>query len=113
VESPTLNNQREHSVKKFGENQIKNPSEGPQRLNDGVNHVKKSQSADFTLQGGPCAGTPKDPCLDPEKTQWRIPLKNKFADQQLKQSPAVEQYKIIQAGTLVKSSIEMLSFLVC
>jgi hypothetical protein len=44
---------------------------------------------------------------DPEKTQWRIPLKNKFAEKQLKQSPAVKQYKIIQAGTLVKSSIEM------
>jgi hypothetical protein len=46
--------------------------------------------------------------LYPEKTQWRIPLKNKFADKQLKQPPAVKQYKIIQAGTLVKSSIEML-----
>jgi hypothetical protein len=46
--------------------------------------------------------------LDPEKTQWRIPHKNKFAEKQLKQSPAVKQYKIIQAGTLVKSSIEML-----
>jgi hypothetical protein len=32
----------------------------------------------------------------------------KFAEKQLKQSPAVQQYKIIQAGTLVKSSIEML-----
>jgi hypothetical protein len=42
--------------------------------------------------------------------EWRIPLKNKFAEKQLKQSPAVKLYKTIQAGTLVKSSIEMLSF---
>ena len=49
--------------------------------------------------------------LYPEKTQWRIPLKNKFADKQLKQSPAVKQYKIIQAGTLVKSSMEMYVFM--
>jgi hypothetical protein len=35
----------------------------------------------------------------------------KFADKQLKQSPAVKQYKIIQAGTLVKSSIEMYDFM--
>ena len=49
--------------------------------------------------------------LYPEKTQWRIPLKNKFAEKQLKQSLAVKQYKIIQAGTLVKSSIEMYDFM--
>ncbi len=35
----------------------------------------------------------------------------KFADKQLKQSPAVQQYKINQAGTLVKSSIEMYEFM--
>jgi hypothetical protein len=35
----------------------------------------------------------------------------KFAEKQLKQSPAVKQYKIIQAGTLVKSSIEMYVFM--
>jgi hypothetical protein len=35
----------------------------------------------------------------------------KFAEKQLKQSPAVKQYKIIQAGTLVKSSIEMYDFM--
>jgi hypothetical protein len=35
----------------------------------------------------------------------------KFAEKQLKQSPAVQQYKIIQAGTLVKSSIEMYVFM--
>ena len=35
----------------------------------------------------------------------------KFAEKQLKQSPAVQQYKIIQAGTLVKSSIEMYEFM--
>jgi hypothetical protein len=35
----------------------------------------------------------------------------KFADKQLKQSPAVQQYTIIQAGTLVKSSIEMYVFM--
>jgi hypothetical protein len=56
-------------------------------------------------------GLVRDPGLDPEKTQCRIPLKNKFADKQLKQSPAVKQYKIIQAGTLVKSSIEMYVFM--
>jgi hypothetical protein len=48
--------------------------------------------------------------LYPEKTQWRIPLTKKFAEKQLKQSPAVQQYKIIQAGPLVKSSIEMYAF---
>jgi hypothetical protein len=35
----------------------------------------------------------------------------KYADKHLKQSPAVKQYKIIQAGTLVKSSIEMYDFM--
>jgi hypothetical protein len=35
----------------------------------------------------------------------------KLAEKQLKQSPAVQQYKIIQAGTLVKSSIEMYVFM--
>jgi hypothetical protein len=35
----------------------------------------------------------------------------KFAEKQLKQSPAVQQYKIIQAGTLVKFSIEMYVFM--
>jgi hypothetical protein len=35
----------------------------------------------------------------------------KIADKHLKQSPAVQQYKIIQAGTLVKSSIEMYVFM--
>jgi hypothetical protein len=35
----------------------------------------------------------------------------KFADKHLKQSPAVQQYKIIQAGTLVKSSMEMYVFM--
>jgi hypothetical protein len=32
-------------------------------------------------------------------------------DKQLKQPPAVKQYKINQAGTLVKSSIEMYDFM--
>jgi hypothetical protein len=49
--------------------------------------------------------------LYPEKTQWRIPLKKNLQDKQLKQPPAVKQYKIIQAGTLVKSSIEMYVFM--
>ena len=36
--------------------------------------------------------------------------KKNLQDKQIKLPPAVKQYKIIQAGTLVKSSIEMLSF---
>ena len=35
----------------------------------------------------------------------------KFADKQLKQSSADQQYKILQAGTLVKSSMEMYVFM--
>jgi hypothetical protein len=50
--------------------------------------------------------TPKDPCWIQKKAVENTILK-KIADKQLKQSPAVQQYKIIQAGTLVKSSIEM------
>jgi hypothetical protein len=75
-----------------------------------VNHVKKSQSADITRKGAMCENTERS-MLDPEKKQWRIPFLKKFADKQLKQSPAVQQYKIIQAGTLVKSSMEMYVFM--
>ncbi len=46
-----------------------------------------------------------------KKTQWRIPLKKNLQDKQLKQPPAVKQYKIIQAGTLVKSSTKMYVFM--
>jgi hypothetical protein len=46
---------------------------------------------------------------------WKNPVENttkkNLQDKQLKQPPAVKQYKIIQAGTLVKSSIEMYVFM--
>ena len=38
-------------------------------------------------------------------------LQKNLQEKQLKQPPAVKQYKIIQAGTLVKSSIEMYAFM--
>ena len=37
--------------------------------------------------------------------------KKNLQDKQIKQPPAVKQYKIIQAGTLVKSSTEMYVFM--
>ena len=43
-----------------------------------------------------------------KKPSGEYHLKKNLQDKQLKQPPAVKQYKIIQAGTLVKSSIEML-----
>jgi hypothetical protein len=51
-----------------------------------VNHVKKSQSADFTRKGAVCGNTERY-MLYPEKTQWRIPLKKKFAGQATKTTP--------------------------
>ena len=43
-----------------------------------------------------------------KKPSGEYHLQKNLQDKQLKQPPAVKQYKIIQAGTLVKSSIEML-----
>ena len=75
-----------------------------------MNHVKKSQSADFTRTGARCETT-EGFMLNPEKKAVENTILKKYADKHLKQSPAVKQYKIIQAGTLVKSSIEMYDFM--
>jgi len=46
-----------------------------------------------------------------KKPSGEYHLQKNLQDKQLKQPPAVKQYKIIQAGTLVKSSIEMYAFM--
>ena len=46
-----------------------------------------------------------------KKLSGEYHLQKNLQDKQLKQPPAVKQYKIIQAGTLVKSSIEMYEFM--
>ena len=46
-----------------------------------------------------------------KKPSGEYHLQKNLQDKQLKQPPAVKQYKIIQAGTLVKSSIEMYDFM--
>jgi hypothetical protein len=38
-----------------------------------VNHVKKSQSADFTRKGARCETT-EGFMMNPEKKQWRTPF---------------------------------------
>jgi hypothetical protein len=51
-----------------------------------VNHVKKSQSADFTRKGAMCENTERS-MLDPEKKTVENTILKKFAEKQLKQSP--------------------------
>jgi hypothetical protein len=46
-----------------------------------------------------------------KKPSGEYHLQKNLQEKQLKQPPAVKQYKIIQAGTLVKSSIEMYEFM--
>ena len=46
-----------------------------------------------------------------KKPSGEYHLQKNLQEKQLKQPPAVKQYKIIQAGTLVKSSIEMYAFM--
>jgi hypothetical protein len=46
-----------------------------------------------------------------KKPSGEYHLQKNLQDKQLKQPPAVKQYKIIQAGTLVKSIIEMYVFM--
>ena len=46
-----------------------------------------------------------------KKLSGEYHLQKNLQDKQLKQPPAVKQYKTIQAGTLVKSSTEMYVFM--
>ncbi len=73
--------------------------------------LKNSVSKLYPARGAMCREHRKIHACILKKHSGEYHLKNKFAEKQLKQSPAVKQYKIIQDGTLVKSSIEMYVFM--
>jgi hypothetical protein len=73
--------------------------------------LKNSVSKLYPARGAVCREHRKIHAWILKKHSGEYHLKINLQDKQLKQPPAVKQYKIIQAGTLVKSSIEMYVFM--